>query len=169
MTIWQDTRSAQALRFLQSRGLMQPSTNAPTGESVNYTALKNLIKQIEKNEVSVATKGTDAVTPEQEARIRTLYRDMLAERTMRDAGGSVGSKTFKAWIDAAPKGNSEEGTWTLFLAPQVVLPGCMKEEPVLEQFLAPYSTVLIILPITPSLIVGSPKWSRQIRRLSITC
>lgn len=44
----------------------------------------------------MATKGTDAVTPEQEARIRMLYRDMLAERTMRDAGGSVGSKTFKA-------------------------------------------------------------------------
>lgn len=83
-------------RFLQSRGLMQPSTNAPTGESVNYTALKKLIAQIDKNEVSIATKGTDAVTPEQEARLRTVYRDMLAERTMRDAAGSShGSNTFK--------------------------------------------------------------------------
>lgn len=84
-----------SLRFLQSRGLTQPSTNAPTGESVNYTALKNLIKQIDKNEVSVATKGTDAVTPEQEARLRTVYRDMMAERTMRDAARSNGSNTFK--------------------------------------------------------------------------
>lgn len=84
-----------SLRFLQSRGLTQPSTNAPTGESVNYTALKNLIKQIDKNEVSVSTKGTDAVTPEQEARLRMVYRDMLAERTMRDAARSNGSNTFK--------------------------------------------------------------------------
>ncbi|MBS1060769.1 transglycosylase SLT domain-containing protein [Gluconobacter sp. Dm-44] len=84
-----------SLRFLQSRGLTQPSTNAPTGESVNYTALKNLIKQIDKNEVSVATKGTDAVTPEQESRLRTVFRDMQAERTMRDAARSNGSNTFK--------------------------------------------------------------------------
>ncbi|MBS1037218.1 lytic transglycosylase domain-containing protein [Gluconobacter cerinus] len=99
----QRSGTIDSLRFLQSRGLMQPSTNAPTGESVNYTALKNLIKQIDKNEVSVATKGTDAVTPEQETRIRMLYRDMLAERTMRDAGGSVGSKTFKAGMTQRQK------------------------------------------------------------------
>ncbi|MDE7540437.1 lytic transglycosylase domain-containing protein [Gluconobacter sphaericus] len=92
-----------SLRFLQSRGLTHPSTNAPTGESVNYTALKNLIKQIDKNEVSVASKGTDAVTPEQEARLRMVYRDMLAERTMRNAGGSIGSKTFKAGMTQRQK------------------------------------------------------------------
>lgn len=83
-------------RLLQSRGLMEHSTNAPTGESVNYAALKKLIAQIDKNEVSVSKKGTDAVTPEQEARLRMVYRDMRAERTMRDAAGSShGSNTFK--------------------------------------------------------------------------
>ncbi|OAJ69048.1 lytic transglycosylase domain-containing protein [Gluconobacter cerinus] len=85
-----------SLRFLQSRGLTQTSTNAPTGESVNYTALKKLINQIDKNEVSVSTKGTDAVTPEQEARLRMVYRDMHAEKTMQKAAGSsYGSNTFK--------------------------------------------------------------------------
>lgn len=86
-----------SLRFLQSRGLTQASNDAATGEDVNYTALKRLIGQIDKNEVSVSTKGTDAVTPEQEKRLRMLYRDMLAEREMKAAGGSSGaSKTFKA-------------------------------------------------------------------------
>jgi len=83
-------------RFLQSRGLMEHSTNAPTGESANYSVLKRLIQQIDKNEVSVSTKGTDAVTPEQEARLRMVYRDMRAERTMRDAAGSShGSNSIK--------------------------------------------------------------------------
>ncbi|GAA4475591.1 lytic transglycosylase domain-containing protein [Gluconacetobacter asukensis] len=86
-----------SLRFLQSRGLTQAANDAPSGEAVNYTALKRLIGQIDKNEVSVSTKGTDAVTPAQEARLRALYRDMLAEREMREAGRSSGaSKTFKA-------------------------------------------------------------------------
>lgn len=86
-----------SLRFLQSRGLTQASNDAATGEDVNYAALKKLIGQIDKNEVSVSTKGTDAVTPEQEKRLRMLYRDMLAESEMKAAGGSSGaSKTFKA-------------------------------------------------------------------------
>ncbi|GAJ29739.1 lytic transglycosylase domain-containing protein [Acidomonas methanolica] len=86
-----------SLRFLQSRGLMQAATDAPSGEIVNYPALKRLIGQIDKNEVSVARKGSDAVTPEQEGRLRTLYRDMLAERETLAAGrANGGSKTFKA-------------------------------------------------------------------------
>lgn len=95
---YSDRSSAiDSLRFLQSRGLTQDSNDAITGENVNYTALKKLIGQIDKNEVAVSTKGTDAVMPEQEKRLRILYRDMLAEREMKDAGGSSGaSKTFKA-------------------------------------------------------------------------
>ncbi|MBS1026133.1 lytic transglycosylase domain-containing protein [Gluconobacter cerinus] len=90
------SNNIDSLRFLQSRGLTQASTNAPTGESVNYTTLKKLIDQIDKNEVSVSTKGTDAVTPEQEARLRMVYRDMHAEKTMQKAAGSsYGSNTFK--------------------------------------------------------------------------
>lgn len=93
-----------SLRFLQSRGLTQASNDAATGEVVNYTALKRLIGQIDKNEVSVSTKGTDAVTPEQEKRLRMLYRDMLAEREMREAGRSSGaSKTFKAGMTQRTK------------------------------------------------------------------
>ncbi|KAB8122457.1 lytic transglycosylase domain-containing protein [Komagataeibacter medellinensis] len=91
-------------RFLQSRGLTQASNDAPNGEVVNYTALKRLIGQIDKNEVAVSTKGTDAVTPEQEGRLRAIYRDMLAEREMQAAGRSNGaSKTFKAAMNQRTK------------------------------------------------------------------
>lgn len=86
-----------SLRFLQSRGLTQAANDAATGENVNFTALKRLINQIDKNEVAVSTKGTDVVSPDQEARLRKIYRDMLAEREMQAAGRSNGaSKTFKA-------------------------------------------------------------------------
>lgn len=86
-----------SLRFLQSRGLTQAANDAATGENVNFTALKRLINQIDKNEVAVSTKGTDVVSPDQEARLRKVYRDMLAEREMQAAGRSNGaSKTFKA-------------------------------------------------------------------------
>ncbi|MGO2957578.1 MAG: lytic transglycosylase domain-containing protein [Acetobacter sp.] len=93
-----------SLRFLQSRGLLQASNDAASGEAVKYTALKNLISQIDKNEVSVSTKGTDVVTPEQEQRLRMLYRDMLAEREIQAAGrSSNASKTFKAGMKQREK------------------------------------------------------------------
>lgn len=95
---YSDRSSAiDSLRFLQSRGLTQAANDAATGENVNFTALKRLINQIDKNEVAVSTKGTDVVSPDQEARLRKVYRDMLAEREMQAAGRSNGaSKTFKA-------------------------------------------------------------------------
>ncbi|GBQ72564.1 hypothetical protein AA103196_3097 [Ameyamaea chiangmaiensis NBRC 103196] len=93
-----------SMRFLQSRGLTQASNDAANGEVVNYTALKRLIGQIDKNEVSVASKGTDAVTPQQEGRLRALYRDMLAEREIQAAGrSSSASKTFKAGMTQRTK------------------------------------------------------------------
>jgi len=100
----QRSSKIDSLRTLQSKGLFTPSNDAPTGEVVNYTALKGLIRQIDKNEVSVSTKGTDAITPEQESRLRTVYRDMLAEREMLAAGRSQGgSKTFKAGMTQRTK------------------------------------------------------------------
>lgn len=104
-------------RFLQSKGLMQASNESPTGETVNYTALKKLIGQLDKNEVSVSRKGTDAVTPEQEAALRSAYRDMLAERETRAAGRSSGaSKTFKAAMTQRAK-EVRGGTGGALLAP----------------------------------------------------
>jgi len=93
-----------SLRFLQSRGLTQAANDAPTGEAVNYTALKKLVGQIDKNEVSVRQTGTDSITPDQESRLRMVYRDMLAEREMQAAGRSQGgSKTFKAGMTQRAK------------------------------------------------------------------
>lgn len=83
-------------RFLQSRGLLAHSTDSGVGEVVDYNKLKGLIGQIDRNEVSVAKKGTDAITPEQEMELRKVYRDMKAELDMRKAAGTTtGSNTFK--------------------------------------------------------------------------
>lgn len=104
-------------RFLQSRGILQASNEALTGETVNYTALKRLIGQLDKNEVSVSRKGSDAVTPEQEAALRSAYRDMLAERETRAAGRSSGaSKTFKAAMTQRAK-EVRGGTGAALLGP----------------------------------------------------
>lgn len=84
-----------SMRFLQSRGLTSPSTDAPSGEIVHYQALKKLIGQMQNNEVAVARKGTDFILPEQKSRLDTLFRDMAAEKDLQTRIKTAGSDTFK--------------------------------------------------------------------------